>query len=248
MLNLCKLSYTDLEIQAKRLEVAQRLILLSANIKEFTRITRIAPDDLKFLFDLYDEIFLEHQFRKSFQDKLKFSLSSRLSKAAGKTLYPKNMDQLRPGERIIEIRIGTAFLFKYHEIEGDKSVGGIATHTALQALQLVFEHEICHVIEFINFKTSSCKQARFKSLAGNLFGHTESCHKLPTVRQIVQQNYGLKIGDNVIFYYGNQKFEGILYRINQRATVMVRSQHGTHADNRGNRYDKYYVPIEHLQR
>ena len=246
MLNLFTISYTKAEILAKRLEVAQGLITNSPNIKG-PIISRIAPSDLQLLFNLYDQVFLNHQFAEKFPGKLRFSLSTRLSKTAGKTLCPKNIARIKPEEVSMEIRIGTEFFFKFHETNGVKSVAGIATDSALEALQLVFEHELCHIIEFINFHTSSCRQARFKNLAQDLFGHTASTHQLPTGKQIAEQKYGYKIGDTVKFSFENHKYEGILYRINKRATVMVKDKDGTHVDKQGNRYAKYYVPISLLK-
>ncbi len=242
MPNLCTISYSQPEIMSKRDEVARRMTATSAYIKD-TVISQISSSDIELLFKLYDEIFFNHQISQNFKGKLKFSLSTRLTKTAGKTLYYKNIGQSKLGEQMIEIRMGTGFFFKYNEIEGEKTVGGIATTNALQALQLVFEHELCHVIEFMSFKNSNCSQTRFKTMANNMFGHTESCHKLPTVKQIAQQKYGLKIGDMVRFNFDGRRLEGVLYNINQRATVMVRDKKGTHVDKKGNRYTKYYVPI-----
>ncbi len=247
MLDLGSLGYTHEEILSKRNQVAQGLITKSAHIKG-ADIDQISSTDLKLLFMLYDEIFFQHQFAQEYKGKIKFSLSSRLIKTAGKTLVPKHIAQLKPEELTLEIRIGTEFFFKYNEIERKKSVAGIVTSSALEALQLVFEHELCHVIEFVNFKTSNCKQKRFKTISGNLFGHTESTHQLPTPRQILQEKYGFKIGDTVTFNFEKQKLEGVLYKVNKRATVMVRDKDGSYADKQGNRFAKYYVPIAGLKK
>lgn len=246
MLNVLGIRYTNTEIMAKRLEVAQELIKSSPNIKG-PAINRLAASDLRLLYGLYDRIFLNGQFAKEYRGQLKFSFSTRLTRTAGKTLCPENIAQIKPEKLIMEIRLGTDFFFKFHEINSERSVAGIATDSALEALQLVFEHELCHVIEFINFKTSNCRQARFKTLAHNLFGHTASTHQLPTQQKIAEQKYGLKIGDTVKFRFEDQCYEGILYRINKRATIMVKDKKGTHIDKQGNRYSKYYVPIHFLE-
>ncbi|MGI6435256.1 MAG: hypothetical protein ACOX0F_07845 [Syntrophomonadaceae bacterium] len=246
MFDLSTLIYTNEEILARRKEAALRLTSDSPNIKSLS-INRMSSSDLKLLFDLYDEIFFEQQFAKEYKGRINFSLSTRLIKAAGKTLSPKNIIQLKPENLALEIRIGTYFFFKYDEIESEKSVAGIVTSSALEALQLVFEHELCHVIELIMFKTSNCSRERFKTLARNLFGHTESTHQLPTPRHIAQQKYGFKIGHRVSFYFDNRRLEGILYRINKRATVMVQDDKGDHIDKQGNRYIKYFVPINCLE-
>lgn len=246
MPDLFTIRYTDAEIQAKRKEVARGLIKHSRNIKDPV-INCIGSSDLHLLFQLYDQIFFRHWFARNNRCKIKFSLSTRLSKTAGKTLCPKNIERLRPEERWLEIRLGTDFFFHFHETNNVKSVAGITTDSALEALQLVFEHELCHVIEFIYFHSSNCRQARFKTLALNIFAHTASTHQLPTSKQIAEQKYGIKIGDTVKFNFENRTLEGKIYKINKRATVMVKDKNGTHIDKQGNRYTKYYVPIAWLE-
>ncbi|UWG96516.1 hypothetical protein LPY66_16720 [Dehalobacter sp. DCM] len=166
-----------------------------------------------------------------------------MTKSAGLTLCPKNIVKIQPEELVIEIRISVNLLFNYGMLEGNKMVGGILTSNNLEALQLIFEHELCHVIEFIHYHKSNCTQERFKSLARNIFGHIESTHKLPTSNQIATQKLGLNIGDNVSFNFEGKRLTGILYRINKRATVMVKDKNGYLTDKNGNRYVKYYVPL-----
>jgi predicted SprT family Zn-dependent metalloprotease len=247
MVDLLTMEYAAAEITWRRKEIARRLIGTSANIKDHT-INRIAPADLELLFGLYDELFLAGWFRHCFAGTLGFSLSSRLTKSAGKTLCPKDIAQRKPSEIRIEIRIGVNFFLQYHAVKNPKPVCGIATADSLEALQLVLEHEICHVIEFLHFHASNCSAARFKRLAGRLFGHTESYHKLPTAQQIARQKYGLRIGDAVSFRFEDTVLHGRVYRLNQRATVMVRDRFGHYTDGNGRRYTKYYVPLELLQK
>lgn len=246
MIDLNTIIYTPSEILWKRAEVSKMLLTNSSNIKG-QAIAKISTQDLNLLFDLYDEVFFNNRFKRNFKGKMIFSLSSRMTRSAGKTLCPKNISKIKPEDLVIEIRIGTDFFFQYDEIDGEKKVCGIPTENALEALQLVFEHELCHGIEFVNYKTSDCSKERFKTLAKNIFGHTESHHKLPTYRQIAGEKYGLKIGNMVTFTHENKKIKGILYNINKMATVMVRDKNGTYADRQGNRYVKYYVPIELLK-
>ncbi len=246
MFELSSLVYTEKEILKRRKEVNRRLISASAHI-EGPGISRVSTLDLELLFDLYDEIFFQQHFAKNYRGKIRFSLSKRLIKSAGKTIGPHNIAQLEPEDMVLEIRIGTYFFFNYEQIEAEKSVAGILTSNALDALQLVFEHELCHVIELIMFKASNCNQEGFKILARNLFGHTQSTHHLPTPRRIAQEKYGLKIGQRVSFPFQERILEGIVYRITKRATVMVPDKKGDHVDEKGNRYLKYYVPIKYLE-
>lgn len=244
--DLCSITYTYPEIIRRRKEVANGLISKSANIKGPV-IESLGSSDLKSLFSLYDQIFFDHWFMHNYKGKLTFSLSTRLSKTAGKTICPRNISQLKAENVCLEIRLGTDFFFDFYEIDGMKNVAGINTDQALEALQLVFEHELCHVIEFIYFYSSNCGQKRFKTLAHNLFGHTASTHQLPTNRQIAEHRYGFKPGDLVTFSFEQQQYKGMLYKINKRATVMVKDKKGAYTDKQGNRYTKYYVPIDLLE-
>lgn len=245
MFDILTLKLDKDDIINKRKKVSKLFTQKSANIKNDT-ISTISSTDLKLLFQLYDEIFLDSWFRNNFKGKFKFSLSRRMTKSAGITRCPKNIDKIKPEDVVIEIKIGVDFFFHYDLIEGNKAVGGVDTSSSLEALQLVFEHELCHVIEFIHFKNSSCSGERFKKIAGNLFGHSESYHKLPTNMQIANEKLGLKIGDTVSFVFEGKRLTGILYKINERATVMVQDRKGIFTDSQGVRYSKYYVPLKIL--
>lgn len=233
------------EILNKRKEISRLLMLASTNIKDGT-VKSISVADLELLFQLYDLEFFENTFKESYKGKLKFSLSRRMTRSAGLTLCPKNISKIKPEDLVLEIRIGVDFFFQYGAVEGTKVVCGIKTCNSLEALLLVFEHELCHVLEFINFGRSNCGGKRFKAIAGNLFRHTDSYHRLPTHRQIARQKLGIKIGDTVSFSHDGKTLTGIIYNINKRATVMVKTSKGPLIDNRGNRYSKFYVPLTFL--
>lgn len=246
MFDITDTKLNENSIDNKRKEVSERLMLKSTGIKDGT-ISTISTADLKLLYQLYDEVFFENWFKDKYRGELKFSLSRRMTKSAGLTLCPKNINKIKPEELVIEIRIGVDFFFHYDSVKESKSVGGIKTSNSLEALQLVFEHELCHVIEFIHFKKSSCSGERFKALAGNLFGHTESYHKLPTYRQIANQKLGLNLGDTISFAFEGKTLTGILYNINKRATVMVQDKNGNMIGRNGVRYSKYYVPLTQIE-
>ncbi len=247
MTEILQIKLKQNEIKRKRDEISKNLKINSINIKD-NKINSISPYDLGVLFKLYDEIFFGSWFQECFRGKMKFSLSRRMTKSAGLTLCPKNPDKLEPQELIIEIRIGIDLFFQYDSIEGNKVVCGIKTNNSLDALQLVFEHELCHVIEYINYFKSDCKGERFKDLAKNIFGHTESNHMLPTYSQIAKERLGLKIGDVVTFDIEGRNEKGTIININKRATVMVKNSKGSYTDSMGNRYHKFYVPLSLLNR
>jgi hypothetical protein len=239
--------YNSIDTDKKREIVRSEFLNRSKNINSGD-IKVISIEDLKLLFNLYDEIFLNFYFRDNFKGVLKFSLSQRMSRNAGKTVMSKSLKPSTLQQEIYEIVMAVKFFFNYSQIDRDKKVNGIYTSDALNAFQLVLEHEICHLIEFHIFKESSCKGQRFKNLAHNIFAHTDVYHQLPTEGEIAQNIYGFKLGDKVSFEHEGKKYKGIINRVNKRATVMVVSSKGEYVDKLGNRYVKWYVPLGNLKR
>ena len=237
--------YEEKTIIHKRKQIFEELIKQSENIKN-GNIINILPTDLELLFKLYDRIFLRNDFTNQYLGRFRFSLSKRMIKSSGLTLVPRNISSLRPEEVVIEFRFGINFFLQYDLTAANKFVSRIKTQNALEALQLVLEHEICHAIEFILYHQSSCKGKRFKTLAQNLFGHKSSYHELPTNQEIAKEQLGLSIGASVSFQFKGKQLEGFIHRIHKRATVMVKSSKGQYVDLQGNRYTKYYVPLNHL--
>lgn len=244
-MDIIDIKYTPEQIIQKRLQVAD--MFLHGSSPGSKDIKKISSSDLSLLMTAYDEVFFHNWFQKYFKGQLRFSLSRRMTRNAGKTICSREKGVSSPEQLNIEVRIGIDFLTNYGFIAGANLVGGIATSSSLEALQIIFEHELIHVIEFVKFQSSSCKRNRFKTMAFNLFGHTESCHRLATNQQIASQKMGLVIGSMVSFPFEGKTLEGRLYRINKRATVMVRDKKGHFADRQGLRYSKYYVPLKALK-
>ena len=202
--------------------------------------------DLKILFYLYDEEFFNNYFSESFKGTLIFSLSTRMTSAAGKTIYSRKIKLLHEEEETYEIRMGIKFFYQYYKVERDKIVSGINTKDSLEAFQIVFEHELCHLIELHLYKESSCKKIRFKTMVNCIFAHTDVVHQLPSQKEIISKDYGLNIGQKVSFISDSIKYNGIIYKINKRATVMVKDSKGTYRDKNGNTYSKWYVHFGQL--
>jgi hypothetical protein len=234
------------ESEKLRQAVREELINKSKNISG-GKIDRISTEDLRLIFEIYDRTFFKGYFQNNFSSELKFSLSQRMSRNAGKTVMKKDLRASKVGSESYEIVMAVKFLFNYEALTRDKKVNGINTTDALNALQLVFEHEILHLLEFHLFKKSSCSGDRFKKLAGSIFGHTDVYHQLPTEREIVREKYGFKIGDYVTFLYEEKNYKGFISAINKRVTVMVINSKGEYRDREGNRYRKWYVPLESIK-
>lgn len=243
MLNL---KYSQNEINEKRNKIYNEFICTSPNVNSGI-ITKISSADLKLLFDLYDCIFLNGCFKEKTKLNIIFSLSKRMTHSAGKTIYPKNLINISLEDATFEIRMCVNFFFNYYETNRIKLVNGINTKDSLEAFQLVFEHEICHLIELIEFKDSDCKGDRFKTIASNIFGHKGIYHELPTNKETANIKYGVNIGDKVSFIFEDKKYQGFITNINKRATIMVIDPKGQYMDKLNNRYKKYYVPLSQLK-
>lgn len=243
-MDLNTIKYAEKEIAEKRKLIRKELFLQSINIKCGV-IEKISEKDIKILFELYDKYFFDCFFKRSFKNKISFTLSNRMTSAAGKTFfYRKRVN----GEVIneYEIRMAVKFFFQYYDLSREKAVCGIKTIDSVEAFFIVFEHELCHLIEFYYYDESSCKKDRFKKIAHDLFGHTDVFHQLPTNKEIVYDLHGIKVGSKVKFESDGYIKEGFVHRINKRATVMVVDKKGTFIDNKNIRYNKWYVPLNKL--
>lgn len=243
---LLEIQYPPRDIEKKRKTLREEFLSLSPNITS-GEIKQVSIRDLEILFLLYDRHFFKKYFCSFFPGKVHFSLSTRMTKSAGSLVCRWNIKRPPPEIENYELKIGINFFFAYDRLDREKIVNGLKTRDALDALQLVFEHEICHLLEFHCRHNSNCHQDPFKVLARNIFGHTSSYHHLPGNQEIASNCYGINVGDWVTFDYDGFTHQGIVNRITRRATVLVLSPQGAYHDREGNRYHKWYVPLDNLK-
>lgn len=242
---MINLKYDNDTINNKREIIKKLLIESSINIKT-ENFDKISDDDLYILFNLYDEIFLQSWFKENFKGKIKFKLSKQLTRAAGSTTTKKNIAEIKMEDIEFLVKLSSNHLINFDKVDRSKYVGGMEVESLLDSLMLVFEHEICHVIEFIVCKKSSCKKKPFKDLIFNLFGQTETTHNLVSANEVNVQKYGLKPGDRVKFQYKGKNVNGFIQRINKRATVMCQDNRGNYIDKFGKRYKRFYATLDSL--
>ena len=229
-------------IRAWTAEIGRELIARSGWIDE-PDFTSIHPTDLEILFRAYDRRFLNGVLGENLaEEDLSFRLSSRMTRAAGKTSYRQEPD----GTTRYEIAISTEMLFHGFDVdEAPIDVVGLTCATRLEALQRVFEHELVHLVEFLGTGSSNCKARPFQELAHRLFRHRHHTHTLIT-RRARAAKHGIHIGSLVSFTYRGRDHEGRIGRITKRATVFVEDPAGEwHADGRS--YTKYYVPLDEME-
>ncbi|WBW96140.1 SprT-like domain-containing protein [Oceanirhabdus sp. W0125-5] len=242
-LNIAHRILSSEDVISKREEIKKLFIKKSMNYLEYGLVD-LSAVDIKILFNLYDDIFFEGIFKNN-DTNVKFSISSRMTSAAGKTIA-----KTRNGRLIndFEIRLSKVFFNNLLRTEEDREVCGLKCEDRLMAVMLIMEHELIHLLEFILYGNSNCSNSRFKLIANNLFGHTRSYHKLPNNREVLKRDKNMVLGDKVSFDFKNEKLEGILYKVNKRAVVMVKSDNGRYSDKKGNRYEKFYVPLDRLKK
>lgn len=234
------------EIIEKRRRLRREFLASAAG--SYTKAGIVACDrDLELLFRLYDGIFLEDYFKDSYRGTCRFCFSRRLRTSAGITKLPKYPRRLRPEQQWLEIRVSADFLSRFNKVEREARVNGLVPDDALEALLFIFEHEICHVLEFMRFGRTSCRGKRFLELAHTLFGHTGTTHALPTAGEVAQKETGLAPGSRVSFVYQGKVLTGVVNYVGKKAAVMVRDVRGRYKDRRGNHYTKYYVALQRLK-
>jgi len=217
--------------------------------------------DLRRLFHLYDEHFfgglLSEMLGRSGGPPVEFRLSSRMTRAAGKTIFQKVRRQVG-GRRVeqarFEIAISSFLLFHAFRddlIPGDDArsinVAGVVCSNRLEALLRIFEHELLHLAEFLASGRSSCSAAPFRRMSRAIFGHEASVHAMMTPVQFAASVHSINLGDRVAFDHGGFERRGVVSRITKRATVLVADSSGRLYSD-GNRYSGYLVPIDRLRK
>lgn len=206
---------------------------------------RIHPDDLRLLYELYDELFFQGRLSKAVgRQPLSFRLSRRMTRAGGTTTQYRPNRSIR--QRRYEIAISTTLLFEsFREPEATLMVTGLECVSRLEALLRIMEHELIHLTEMLIWDDSSCSQKRFQNIASGMFGHRDHRHELITPSDTASQA-GVRPGGRVRFDYEGHSYEGIVNRITRRATVLVADPRGSRFSD-GNRYLRFYIPVRDLE-
>jgi len=237
--DLVNLRYTPVRIRRTNRKIYRQILRESENIDQ-GNFNAIAIKDFARLFELYDLHFFDRYFHNEYNGKIFFRLSERMTKAGGKIAYAKGTD-------VYTIYLSTALIFQtFGGVTREVTVNGIVCQDRLEATMRILEHEIIHLLELVFFDSTSCSKPRFKQLSQNIFSHTEVTHRLVTQAELAQEQHNLRIGSTVSFEYGGETYRGIIARITKRATVMVRNRAGNFRDLQGDRYSKYYIPLENL--
>lgn len=231
-------------------QVYETVLGNSTYLGDKPNFTRIGTNDLARMFDLYDRIFLGGEVRRALlaqNSKLEFALSRRLTRSGGQTkrTRPSRSQAFSPAQ--YEIAVSVPVLFAtFGDVDRPIRACGRLCYDRLEALQRIMEHELLHLAEMLGWDRSNCSANRFRNLATNIFGHTESHHQMITPQERAMVQFGVKPGSRVSFDWEGKQLYGIVNSIRRRATVLVPSAQGI-AYSDGRRYDKFYVPVERLK-
>ena len=244
--------WTAQEIGAKQREIFRATLSLSSCL-DGVNFTRINGNDLQRMCMLYDDHFFDGRLLSlARREGITFNLSSRMTRAAGKTVTTfdtKTPDTKVPGgkRRSFEIVLSSTLLFQtFHDVDREIVVSGVPCRNRLEAAQRVCEHELVHLIEMLCFADSCCAKRQFQDIARRFFGHTDYQHQLITQDERAAKRFKVGVGSPVEFVFEGKLYAGRVNRITRRATVLVPDRKGELFDD-GYRYQKFYVPLEQLK-
>lgn len=188
--------------------------------------------DIGLLLRLYDEFFFEGQLYMRLEGRITYRFSNRMTKTGGRVRHDRK-------KKTYELALSRALIVRPFSEEGRSYlVNGIRVASSIDAMMCIMEHELVHILEFELNGSSSCGKHPFKTMARNIFGHTDTKHAL----RIDKENggtSGLSVGTRVRFNYRGSVFTGTITRITKRATVVL------DASCKG-AYQRFYVPLDML--
>jgi hypothetical protein len=230
------------------IRIRERWLIESAGVRS-TDVWSFCEEDLTLLFRLYDEIFFAFAISAELRRRnatIRACMSHRLTSAGARTWHrPRSRRRPRPS---FEIAISSTLLASSFQTPGEQhEVVGLRCGTRLDALHRVFEHELVHLVEFLVFGRSSCRNGRFQALAAHWFGHRSATHQLIRPLDHARETLGIRPGDPVSFEYRGLRLRGFVARITKRATVLVPDSNGAMYTD-GRRYEKYLIPLSNLTR
>lgn len=235
------------EILSHQKDIFRDSLQLSRSFRS-PNFNRVGRDDLVRMVQMYDERFFGGKVLPLAKaEGMSFSISSRMTKVAGKlvTHYP---DGTANGRRSFEMVLSSTLLFQTFEDPGQSvEVTGRRCVSRLEAMQRVVEHEFVHLVEMLIWNDGNCNEARFQSIASRYFLHSDYRHSLITQRERAAMRFNVRLGDQVRFKHDGKLLVGKVNRITRRATVLVPSERGELFCD-GNRYQRFYVPLEKLQK
>ena len=228
-------------------EIAQT-VLSKSKVMRSDNFQVTTGADLQRMAELYDEKFFDgHALAVARSHGIEFRWSKRMTSNGGKTVRYVQPSRGDAQATRYEIVLSATLLFQtFGDLQRPVRVTGLLCQNRLQAMQRILEHEMIHLIEMLVWEDSCCAAARFQTIAGRMFGHTEHKHNLITQQERASEKFNVRVGSNVQFALDGIRYNGIVNRITRRATVLVMDPQGQLYGD-GRKYRKFYVPLSHLE-
>lgn len=250
LLNIVRRRQLSLAARQDAAHSVYQHMLTNSRLCKNGNFKEICNSDLGLLFHVTDEQYFDGHVGRLCEQKasrpLSFRLSTRMTTSGGMTTM-QTLKQRHSRSVEFEIAIATTPLFATFQDETTALVSGLACKDRLEALQRIMEHEMVHLIEMLIWNDSNRSANPFKTIVNRFFGHTESNHQLMTPRDIARKRLGISPGDAVTFKIEGRQLKGHVNRITKRATILVADPRGKLYDD-GQKYHKYYVPLQNLKR
>lgn len=248
-MNLAQLQFEPARAHALHMEVRAHAMARSTNLAD-ANFTSLADADVQLLAHLYNQLVFDGQLDAAVAEvttePLTYRVSSRMTRSGGMTIRRFRRGVAGPTHPSFEIVASSRLLLlSFDPDSGPVLVSGRECHDRLSALQRILEHELVHLLEWLQWGRTSCRRRRFRDIASRLFGHTASCHRLTLPEQSAARRHRIRVGQEVAFDFKGRRLVGRVNRINTRATVLTPDPRGTRYSD-GRRYHKYYVPIASL--
>ncbi len=207
--NLCK-KYDTLKLSLERIAGHRKDIYgkICKIIDNPNNIQALTAKNLKYMFDLYDNIFFDDILNEVFDSQLSVKGKKYIFDIKyGNGTRNAGCCSLKPHEAdIYRIKILLSLKVFQEFFTADNSMrkysAGLPCDDQLQALMLTLEHEIIHLIIYI-WEYASIKQGRkrsvhgslFKKLSGHIFGHLDFKHSLNVELTEDPEDYKKKVLD-----------------------------------------------------
>jgi len=161
-------------------EIQQKRQLIYQQIAPLGNVSTMTDQHLGYLFQVYDYLFFQNRIGTAQSPTVIFRFEfGRGTSTAG---YCKRVQRNTVCTYTISIA-RPVFAKAFSETGAIETVNGLQCRNQLEALQLVFEHELAHLIVYLwcyeEMHAGVKRQvhgALFQTLARNLFGHTDFRH------------------------------------------------------------------------
>ena len=205
--------------------VDKRLKIRNIFSKQYkVRLSNLVTKDLRYLFNLYDDVYFSGEYKrmiKSTNTRLQFGFLPGTD-VMGLHSYTSSGNTCK----LSISRVGISKLFSNNEKR--LWVNGLNVRDRLEALQVVFEHEMVHMYMVLRGWSNKIKSGKgkmyysshgklFQELAKRFFLHTDYRHALTNGESTGHLTKDrCKVGMNVIFTFKHKKCKGVIIKCNPR--------------------------------